>query len=182
MVSLDEAPLRARVRSMFAALSATMQEQQEAGVPKHEAQQRASFELNAAMQRMFTAALLERDRALLHYAKRGADALSTLQRVGGLSPPWLLTCAPSRPVRQQLEELEATMDSNRDQREYNLRARIVRTVTAPQYALLRPSPESMWDAELAHIIRCEAAALSGRGPGWGERKTRRRRGAALSGT
>lgn len=152
-VRLDEAPLRARVDSMLAEAEGRMRAQLGRGVPAHEAQQAASFEFNRAMQHVCMKAMQQRDIALIRYAKQGAAALANLQRVGALAPPWLLTHPPGRSVQQQLGELADTLDGSRESREYEIRARAIRTVTAKQYNQLRPTPESMADPTLEHVIR-----------------------------
>jgi hypothetical protein len=145
---------------MFAKAEEAMRGQVQSGVPMHQAQQAVTFEFHQAVQNLCMKLLQQRDMALIQYAKQGAAALSTLQRAGALVPPWLLSQAPHRPVQQQLEELADQLDGSREQREYDLRARIVRTVTQTQYNQLRPTPESLFDPDVAHIIRCVRVALS----------------------
>jgi len=127
------------------------------GAPQHEAQQRASFGFNQTMQRACMSALEQRDLSLIHYARRGAASLGALQRLGALAPAWLLTRPPGRPVRLQLEELADTLDGSREAREYELRARLVRSVTEGAYNKLRPPPESLADPSVDHVIESLAA-------------------------
>jgi hypothetical protein len=153
-VRIDEASLGVRICSMFATAEETMRGQVQSGIPMHQAQQAVTFEFNRAVQHVCMKTLQERDMALIHYAKQGADALLTLQRVGALVPPWLLSRARHRTVQQQLEELAEMLDGSREQREYDLRARVVRIATQTQYNQLRPTPESLFDPDVAHVIRC----------------------------
>ena len=150
---VDETALGDRVRAMLASAEVQMQAQVAAGVPMHDAQQAVTFKFNQECQQLCLKALEERDLALIHYAKKGPAALHVLQRAGALVPPWLLTRPPGRPLQQQLEELADVLDGSREQREYEMRARVVRTATEAKYNQLRPTPESMYDPDISHVIR-----------------------------
>lgn len=162
---MDETALGDRVRAMLASAEVQMQAQVAAGVPMHDAQQAVTFKFNQECQQLCLKALEERDLALIHYAKKGPAALHVLQRAGALVPPWLLTRPPGRPLQQQLEELADVLDGSREQREYEMRARVVRTATEAKYNQLRPTPESMYDPDISHVIRPEDAIRLRDAPG-----------------
>eukprot|EP00962_Isochrysis_galbana_P012822 scaffold3639_cov141-Isochrysis_galbana.AAC.8 len=143
---------------MFAKAEETMRGQVQSGIPMHQAQQAVTFEFNREVQQVCMKILQGRDIALIQYAKQGADALLTLQRAGALVPPWLLSRTLHRTVQQQLEELAERLDGTREQREYDLRARVVRTATQTEYNQLRPTPESLFDPVVAHVIRYACVA------------------------
>lgn len=117
-----------------------------------EALQITCKEFNDEMVDACMRAVVDRDDRLLRCCSgREAVTLRALRRLGLLEPPW----AAAASVR----ELAESLDTSRSQREFQLRARVVRTATDATYTKQRSPPRSLALPDVGHVISAEQTAL-----------------------
>jgi len=109
------------------------------GVSHNEALLNNSSAFNEQMAGHCARAVQDRDTRVLKMceATSRAAALAALRQLGAIVPPWL----DLRDERAAMEEFRATLMDTLASREYELRSRIVRTVTAASYEKTRLTPK-----------------------------------------
>ena len=116
-----------------------------------EALQAACMQFNEAMTAHCMRAVTERDARVVRLADdRGAEALHAFRQVGALEPPWVEWKRSK--VRHAVRELMSSLEQTRPNREFALRARIVRTATDAQYTQQRKPPQSFALPDVEHVI------------------------------
>lgn len=153
-VAIDERPLRAAVKPLMVEQDKQMRAMRQKGMPHNEALLQCSQAFSSQIGEMCMATVLARDRRTMKLAfERGSDGLHALRMLGALDPPWL-TWKRGREARV-FDELGHNLDMSRPNREYELRARIVRTETAEGYTKTRMRPSDLASPLVQHVITAQ---------------------------
>jgi len=147
---VDEGALSALVKPLLKEQERVMLEDMQ-HMTQAEALQSASMKFNDIMASHCMRALEERDTRVERIANdRGAEALRAFRLIGALEPPWVEWKLST--VRYAVKEFVASLHQTRPNREYSLRARVVRTVTEEKYSQQRMAPHMYALNEVRHVI------------------------------
>lgn len=121
------------------------------GVPEGEALLQCSRAFQEKFGKLCMQAVLARDqRAIQLIRDHRSDAIFALRLLGALDPPWLRWKRGDEP--RVASQLASNLDETRSNREYSLRARLVRTQTKQDYTTSRMSPRELALPDVDHVL------------------------------
>ena len=148
---IDEAALEQAVKPLMAEGDRAMRRKRQQGMQHNEALLQASRWFSDKMGELCMAAVLARDqRAVKLVHEHGSEAIFALRTLGILDPPWLKWKRGEE--KRVASQLAANLDETRPNREYQIRARVVRNQTSGSYGEQRLRPRDMASPAVEHVL------------------------------